>query len=1029
VTKSRTHAGARPQKSEARPVSKPGDRHEREADRAADVVARGGSVAGWSFSAVAPSAPDPIQRQDEGKPKSDDDKKKEAAKKAGEALLETKPVQELKDRVLADPGVKKLKDAATSPAGIAVGTALAGGAVAGLAAAHKPLPFQPPSIPLDKITPGLSGQVKLEGPVDKPTFVGLTLTYKEQGPKGKKETQSDRVAADVARLKAEQEMFKPAAQKAAEQREADELVQAWIRSQRLPAVTVPLTPGKPPETPEPKAADAPKKDEEAAKKAPAQPAPAGATHAPPAEAHVDDALATPGRPLDPATRRSMEARFGYDFSGVRVHDDARAAATAAGIDAAAFTVGDDLVFGAGRFDPSSPAGRRLLAHELAHVVQQSRRPGGAGPVVQRRSVFESLGILLGIVEGTWEDRELQEYLAALGRTGNIEGSYDSDNKARAVVRRWKSAAPGFDLRAPQKILLIREMLDGFVSGGDEEGILDLLELSDASDLRAILGREGLRLPALESRITGDNRKRLDTFVAGRFEGGRDAVAGGTVLVKPPAVPTGAPVYDFDPETLDTLFDSDRTADELVEIVARFSPIGRKRALHHLSQVRRKKQHGVLLELQEKARALRAMPDDHEQEVEDLRPRYMVAQLAALKTERVLLHFYLEAAPASRSDLEAGTVPTDPARADELREVLHPPVQVTAAGTPMAFQRKLPGEDVTYDQKVYDVLVGKGGTDKGIVDAEYEDHVVGRGTAEHADPTKTQPLAALEALAKVAQDEVLTVFGRFLDHQPPPLKADQPATAHHAAVRGNIHDLFADVEAQVKAHPGDKPVIAEGHLRWLIESKASIARINTAHNAVPNFNDPPNAEAKLLKGVIARVLALPGYTKKLVEIERNWPGSESPDRSINVQIFRGKDAREERDRLWDQFVVFIHEVLHTLVNVDRYEKYANSLPESSFNTLIEGVCSFLTEVVWTNIEPRLGDHDLRLKVEGPAFANQKEPPRALHPGLTHRYASYEQVLQLVDMVAVENLYAAYFMGLIDRIGGVLPAPAHAGGHHP
>ena len=441
--------------------------------------------------------------------------------------------------MLADPVVKAVKDAATSPAGIAVGAIAAVGGVAALAATHKALPFQPPAIPLDKITPGLSAQVKYEGAVDKPTFVGLTLTYKEQGPKkGKGPTKSDEIAADTARLRAQADMFKPAAQKQAEKAEEDAFVQAWIRSQQLPAVTVPLTTDKPP--PEvPKAEEETKKPEE--QKAPVQQSPASATPAPPEQADVDDALATPGRPLDARTRRAMEARFGYDFSGVRVHDDARAAATAAEIDAAAFTVGEDLVFGAGRFDPASPDGRRLLAHELAHVVQQSHgAPGGAGPIVQRRSIFESLGILLGIEEGTWEDRELHDYLDGIVRAGRIEGSYDSDNKARAIVRRWKASSPGFDLLPRQKILLIQEMLDGPTLGDDEECILDLLELSDASDLRAIFGTDGVSLTDLESDIDGDNRTRLDSFVANRFKDGRDAVLAGRIEIVGDTVPAGAP---------------------------------------------------------------------------------------------------------------------------------------------------------------------------------------------------------------------------------------------------------------------------------------------------------------------------------------------------------------------------------------------------------------------------------------------------------------------------------------------------------
>ena len=66
----------------------------------------------------------------------------------------------------------------------------------------------------------------------------------------------------------------------------------------------------------------------------------------------------------------MSSRLGHDFSTVRVHADAAAAGAAGRLDAAAFTVGEHVAFGAGRFDPGSRAGRRLLAHELAHVAQQ-----------------------------------------------------------------------------------------------------------------------------------------------------------------------------------------------------------------------------------------------------------------------------------------------------------------------------------------------------------------------------------------------------------------------------------------------------------------------------------------------------------------------------------------------------------------------------------------------------------------------------------------------------------------------------------
>jgi peptidoglycan/xylan/chitin deacetylase (PgdA/CDA1 family) len=87
-------------------------------------------------------------------------------------------------------------------------------------------------------------------------------------------------------------------------------------------------------------------------------------------------LAGGGRPLPAATRVDFEQRFGHDFGRVRVHSDAAAAAAARDAGARAFATGEHVAFAHGRLRPDTAAGRRLLAHELAHVVQQ-RRPGGA----------------------------------------------------------------------------------------------------------------------------------------------------------------------------------------------------------------------------------------------------------------------------------------------------------------------------------------------------------------------------------------------------------------------------------------------------------------------------------------------------------------------------------------------------------------------------------------------------------------------------------------------------------------------------
>jgi len=99
-----------------------------------------------------------------------------------------------------------------------------------------------------------------------------------------------------------------------------------------------------------------------------------------APSRVVDVTRTGGQPLDTETRAFMEPRFGHDFSRIRIHSDGEAAIAARSMNARAYTLGSNVVFASGQYAPASIEGRRLLAHELAHTVQQS---GGARTGVQR----------------------------------------------------------------------------------------------------------------------------------------------------------------------------------------------------------------------------------------------------------------------------------------------------------------------------------------------------------------------------------------------------------------------------------------------------------------------------------------------------------------------------------------------------------------------------------------------------------------------------------------------------------------------
>lgn len=121
-------------------------------------------------------------------------------------------------------------------------------------------------------------------------------------------------------------------------------------------------------------------------------------------------LAGPGSPLEPTLRQDMEQRFGHDFARVRVHADAAAEQSARDVNANAYTVGHDIVFGSGRFAPATREGRRLLAHELTHVVQQNAN----GAMLQRQSTGNVLRH-----SGRWTDIDSPTVLALWAKEAAI----------------------------------------------------------------------------------------------------------------------------------------------------------------------------------------------------------------------------------------------------------------------------------------------------------------------------------------------------------------------------------------------------------------------------------------------------------------------------------------------------------------------------------------------------------------------------------------------------------------------------------
>jgi hypothetical protein len=223
-----------------------------------------------------------------------------------------------------------------------------------------------------------------------------------------------------------------------------------------------------------------------------------------APAVVGKALRSPGQPLGAGVRAFLEPRIGHDFSRVRVHTDELAARSSRSVEALAFTVGSDVVFGAGQYAPETQAGRGLLAHELTHVVQQAQAPAA---LVQRKGVWGAIsGFFNSFIHIAFDysDKAILEYLELLEK-GEIEGDPDSDDKARQIVRKKQHLTLSVQVRT----LLVSEMLDGPTLGGDESAIIEIVRSATPADRKAIIDKIGRG--RIWKDFSGENRRTIEAL--------------------------------------------------------------------------------------------------------------------------------------------------------------------------------------------------------------------------------------------------------------------------------------------------------------------------------------------------------------------------------------------------------------------------------------------------------------------------------------------------------------------------------------
>lgn len=1047
-----------------RRVSHRHDPTERQADRAADIVARGGSVTGWSFASVPAEA---SVHRDEDRPKKLEDKPrpqeeayKEGAGKAAEAFTKTETGEGVIETVKKNPALL---------------TAAAGGLLLG--GKDVPIPLSDSltlGVRAEGITDAFSADTRPAGGFPL-TYAGVSLSYEEKGPRRKSSAQreKEKIAADTARLRNDPIIKGLSARQDKEL--SDAAIASVVARQRfapagqLPGLPLPLVPSLTPTggkaaTEQKKPEDAVKAEEQK-KRDDVQRAPVTTSEDAQSTDHdttgVDAATRGGGRALDPSLRHSMEARFGHDFSSVRLHDDPQAASAAAGVDAKAFTIGEDIVFGTGRFDPSSPEGRHLIAHELAHVVQQRAGAGarttGAPTRIHRLDAGNWFALLFG-GEGSWTEQELRSYLLKITAARRHEGWWESDNKARAIVRKFMAGTPGWDLLSGQKALLIDEMLDGSVLDADEEGILDLLETAGATDLATIFRDPRSRFHALDDAIDGAEHERLLAFADRRFARGSAGLRAGEASVASDRIPRGAPAFPFEAADLEQRLDGEDRAEEILARLERMSTADRQKAFDYLRDIswpRAADDYGKATKL------LGEVPAD---QLPAVKARQDAADLKLRKLKTVVGRDFISQLPATRDLLASQTSPIAADKRDELTLALAPktydtsegnvidldivPPQATApapkatpappAAPQVSSVKKGPAQEradarrADAEKKAAQEEAERRFGDRSayrrdleaairkVIDSQYEKNVTAVGTRKE--------MSAVTGIAAAAERETNAVFGAYYRK-----KSDPPAdsrrtekihglTVESDKVRGNVRSWFAEYDSTVRPlDPATRRRFAINWLRRYYQSETEIRTVNGAHGAKPAFdaNDVAvNVEAKTQK-LVAEAVTVDGTTvnglddpktiaDKLLVIKRNWVGM-AGDGEVWVNLFETGDVEKDRAARWTMLQVLVHEYVHTLRHAD-YEAYAKSFGPKSvqYNTLVEGVDEVFAAMVWARMSADLAA--LRPEVEGPVYAQL--PMKAVPPP-TH-YDSIAEAYRIVAIAGLPSLAAAYFLGKVDRI---------------
>ena len=627
--------------------------------------------------------------------------------------------------------------------------------------------------------------------------------------------------------------------------------------------------------------------------------------------------------------------------------------------------------------------------------------------------------------------------------------------------------------AAQQHAAVLALLEGppVAGGGFRRRALMLLEAADNRMLGRLFGDGGLLLGVLSARIpAGDSlRDELDGFISERFGGGWPALASGTVH------PQGQPALPFSPGLLSARLAgadlagplTEPEAGRVISALAQASPEQMIRLLGRLLAAERARATRWLLAARAEigSRAAPGGPGDNQQALAVLEEALAwayhdaAARVPDIPALRLLTLIPPEdnvtALRAAISPPAAGPpahdAPAGTSTDDSSYESADPDDYWIAGtsdeGTDAAGVAAVPASadddlDEGIDAGGYSLAGAspEDASDEGTSGVASETHqtsakemfrtalrnayalsisrlhqelVVGNGPEDRL-ARGLHSMDDIGEIARWAKREIDDQFGRFATA--PPLLPGWPE-------RPIIHDQFAYVGTQIEAHRNDadwRRRYAAEELREHLYSQPGLLRVMAEYESSPDFGlegQPLNDDARIVRAVIQEILGEPERVDQVLEVRRGWPGKAKPaTREVWIQTIRAPDVAGNQFFLWDTAQRLVHEYLHLLEH-PAYRGYRSGLGSAAGNTLLDGVVSLLTEIVWSGVSLRVGEPGLRQVIEG-AYASEPPLDPAAMPSIARqRHASYAEVMKLLHVVgSVRNLYAAFFLGDVEKITG-------------